>query len=63
VFALERTAAGEHIAVVLDVLPRREMGGSGFTAALAATLDGAGCLARNPNFWARITLCPPPLLL
>src|SRR5689334_6051869 len=41
VFTFERTAAGEHVAAVLDALARREMGGPDFAAALAATLDGA----------------------
>ncbi|MFL5285922.1 MAG: hypothetical protein ACJ8AW_34340 [Rhodopila sp.] len=41
VFTVERTAAGEHVAAVLDRLARREMGGPDFAAALAATLDGA----------------------
>ncbi|MDO9714139.1 hypothetical protein [Paracraurococcus lichenis] len=39
VFTVERTAAGEHVAAVLDRLARREMGSPGFAAALAATLD------------------------
>ncbi|TCZ64877.1 hypothetical protein [Roseicella aquatilis] len=41
VFAVERTAAGERIAAVLDHLARRAMGGPDLAAALAATLDGA----------------------
>src|SRR5690242_8676224 len=41
VFALEQTVPREQVAAVLDHLARREMGGSGFAAALAATLDGA----------------------
>jgi hypothetical protein len=41
VLTVERTAAGERIAAVLDQLARREMGGRDFAAALAATLDGA----------------------
>jgi hypothetical protein len=44
VFSVERTAEGERIAAVLDRLARREMGGPGFAAALAATLDGASAV-------------------
>ena len=44
VFTVERTAAGEHIATVLDRLARREMGSPDFAAALAATLDGASAV-------------------
>ena len=44
VFTVERTAAGERIAAVLDRLARREMGSRGFAAALAATLDGASAV-------------------
>ncbi|WP_245870493.1 hypothetical protein [Teichococcus rhizosphaerae] len=40
VFTLERTAEGERLAALLDRIARREMGGPGFAAALAATLDG-----------------------
>jgi hypothetical protein len=41
VLTVERTAAGERIAAVLDQLARHEMGGPNFAAALAVTLDGA----------------------
>src|ERR1700761_4398486 len=41
IFTVERTAAGERIAALLDCLARREMGSQEFAAALAATLDGA----------------------
>ncbi|MBX6743076.1 MAG: hypothetical protein IRY87_13635 [Acetobacteraceae bacterium] len=44
VFTVERTAAGERVAAVLDHLARREMGGPDFAAALAATLDGASAV-------------------
>src|SRR4051812_39096391 len=44
VFTLERTAAGEHVAAVLDYLARLAMGGPDFAAALAATLDGASAV-------------------
>ena len=44
VFTLERTAAGERVAAVLDRLARREMSGPGFAAGLAATLDGASAV-------------------
>jgi hypothetical protein len=44
VFTVERTAAGEQVAAVLDRLARREMGGPDFAAALAATLDGASAV-------------------
>ncbi|MDI3307684.1 MAG: hypothetical protein QJR07_11345 [Acetobacteraceae bacterium] len=44
VFTVERTAAGERVAVVLDRLARREMGGPDFAAALAATLDGVSAV-------------------
>ncbi|MBS0641766.1 MAG: hypothetical protein JSS43_18030 [Proteobacteria bacterium] len=40
VFTVERTAAGERVAAVLDQLAQREMGDHAFAAALAATLDG-----------------------
>jgi len=38
-FTVERTAPGERITAVLDLLAHREMGGAGFAAALAATFD------------------------
>lgn len=41
---VERTAAGERVAAVLDGLARREMGGADFAAALAATLDGGSAV-------------------
>lgn len=41
VFTVERTAAGEHVAAVLDHLARREMSARDFAAAVAASLDGA----------------------
>src|SRR5690348_1882746 len=44
VLTVERTAAGEQVAAVLDRLARREMGGPDFAAALAATLDGASAV-------------------
>ena len=44
VFTIERTAAGERVAAVLDRLARREMGSPDFAAALAATLDGASAV-------------------
>jgi hypothetical protein len=44
VFTVERTADGERVAAVLDRLARREMGGSDFAAALAATLDGGSAV-------------------
>ena len=44
VLTVERTAAGENVAALLDRLARREMGGPGFAAALAATLDGASAV-------------------
>src|SRR5579875_191691 len=44
VFTVERTAAEERVAAVLDRLARREMGSPDFAAALAATLDGANAV-------------------
>jgi len=41
VFSLEQTAPSERLAFVLDGLARREVGGSGFAAAVAATEDGS----------------------
>ncbi len=42
VFTIERTLEGERVAMLLDSLARREMGGPDYAAALAVTLDG-GC--------------------
>ena len=44
IFTVERTAEDERVAALLDRLARREMGGSGFAAALAATLDGGSAV-------------------
>jgi hypothetical protein len=41
VFSVERTGEAEQVTPVLDRLARRHMGGDGFAASLAATLDGA----------------------
>jgi hypothetical protein len=41
VVSLQRTESGEKLALVLDGLARREMGGGDFAAAVAATEDGA----------------------
>ncbi len=41
VFSIERSSEDERVAPFLDRLARRHMGGDGFAAALAATLDGA----------------------
>jgi hypothetical protein len=41
VFSIERTSEDERVAPFLDRLARRHMGGDGFAAAVAATLDGA----------------------
>ena len=41
VVSIERTSEEERVAPVLDRLARRHLGGGGFAAALAATLDGA----------------------
>ena len=58
VLTLERTATGERVAAVLDRLARREMGSSGFVAALAATLDGASAVlavaTRDPEQFQRL---------
>ncbi|MBD0272981.1 MAG: hypothetical protein ICV73_13780 [Acetobacteraceae bacterium] len=41
VFSIERSSEDERVAPFLDRLARHHMGGDGFAAALAATLDGA----------------------
>lgn len=58
VFTVERTAAGERVAAVLDRLARREMDNPDFAAALAATLDGASAVlavtARDATYLERV---------
>ena len=41
VFSVERTSEAEPVALFLDRLARRHMGGADFAAALAVTADGA----------------------
>ncbi|ONG46387.1 hypothetical protein BKE38_25420 [Pseudoroseomonas deserti] len=57
VFTLERTSPEEKLAVLLDQLARREMGGD-FAAGLAVSLDGATAVlvatARDPARIARL---------
>lgn len=58
VFTVERTAAGERVAAVLDRVARREMDNPDFAAALAATLDGASAVlavtARDATYVERV---------